>query len=451
MQPIILHIDMNSYFASVEQQDHPEWRGKPLGVCEHLGGIIIAASREAKLWGIGTGTPVWEAKKLYPKIILVKTKPDRYRYFTARFLKVFGDYTDHIDKYSIDEAFLDVTKACNIRLTIKDLGLQSAILNLKSQISNLVLVNPFEEAVRVAQEIKLRMRTEVGEWLTCSIGIASNKLVAKIGSDLKKPDGLVVVTDKDSPCAAQGESLLQYTKDQLYDRLELTDIPGIGKRQERNLNELDIHTLRDLRDYPESKLIARFGVQGHHLHNMGQLEGSWKENFEEENIKSIGHMYTLPEQYRKAEYVLPVLYKLSEMVAKRLRDQELMGNTISFFLHGSRHEGVGKSHHLKFSMYDGRDIFLQAVELHKALPVLPVVKLIGITVSGLSPLVVQQSLFKDEEKQMRIMKALDAVNEKYEDFTLSRCLAFSARHAIRDSVGFGRMKEFGKWYGAGGG
>ena len=115
MQPIIVHIDMNSYFATCEQQDNLEWRGKPLGVCEHLGGIIIAASIEAKKWGIKTGTPVWEARKLYPKIILTKTNPDRYRFYTARFLKVFADYTDKIEKYSIDEAFLDFTKACNIR------------------------------------------------------------------------------------------------------------------------------------------------------------------------------------------------------------------------------------------------------------------------------------------------------------------------------------------------
>src|SRR5580692_3603859 len=103
MQNIIFHLDMNSYFASVEQQDHPEWRGKPLGVCEHLGGIIIAASIEAKRWGIKTGTPVWEARKLYPKIILTKTRPDRYRLYIRRVIAIAGDYTSKVEQASIDE------------------------------------------------------------------------------------------------------------------------------------------------------------------------------------------------------------------------------------------------------------------------------------------------------------------------------------------------------------
>src|SRR6202142_692800 len=100
MQPIVMHLDMNSYFASVEQQENPEYRGKVLGVCEHLGGIIIAASIEAKRWGIKTGTPVWEARKLYPKIILSPTHPDRYRLYISRVLKIVGDYTGKVQQYS---------------------------------------------------------------------------------------------------------------------------------------------------------------------------------------------------------------------------------------------------------------------------------------------------------------------------------------------------------------
>src|SRR5581483_9322095 len=101
MTSIIFHLDMNSYFASVEQQDHPQWRGKPLGVCEHLGGIIIAASIEAKRWGIGTGTPVWEAKKMYPKIIPTRHHPDRYPFYTDRMMAIVSDYTGGVEQYSI--------------------------------------------------------------------------------------------------------------------------------------------------------------------------------------------------------------------------------------------------------------------------------------------------------------------------------------------------------------
>ncbi len=423
MQPIIAHIDMNSYFATVEQQDNPQWRGKPVGVCEHLGGIIIAASVEAKRWGIKTGTPVWEARKLYPKIHLTKTHPDRYRLYTSRFLKVFEDYTDRVEKYSIDEAFLDLTKACNIR-------------ELKN--GEWVLADPWEEAKRLTQEIKMRMKTEVGDWITCSVGISYSKLVAKIASDLQKPDGLTVVRPED--------------KESLYDRLNLTDIPGIGVRQERNLNKLGIKTLRHLRDYPVSRLITYFGIGGYHLHSMGQLEGSWKESFGEEieaPMKSIGHMYTIAQEFRKAKVMKPVLYKLSEMVGARLRVNGLMGDTVHVHIHDPERMCAGKGGRIGYHLQDGRDIYFEAMALLKqtGVPLEQLEKqsyLIGVTVAGLVPFEPQGTLFNNQKnfQQQNLMAALDKINDKYEDFTIARVPAFLARDIIRDSVGFGRMKEF---------
>lgn len=436
MQRIIAHIDMNSYFASVEQQDNLAWRGQPVGVCEHLGGIIIAASVEAKKWGIKTGTPVWEAQRLYPKIFLTPTHPDRYRYYTAKFLKVFADYTDDLEKYSIDEAFLDITKICN---TVK----------------NGVRQDPFIEAEAVVREIKLRMKTEVGDWLRCSAGIGTNKLIAKIASDMQKPDGLVVVRPED--------------KVKLYDKLALTDIPGIGFRMERRLNLLGIKTLKDLRDYPQSKLVEKFGIPGYHLYNMGQLEGSWKEGFIEEPLKSIGHMYTVAKEYRKPGVLEPVLYKLSEMVGARLRVNELTGDVLHVHVHtlakpkeqmmGEGVDGVsegfgrtyknidcvGKSRRLGYQIQDGRDIFLESMATLKSLQLDTTdasMYLIGVTVASLQPTSNQQSLFRFENIKKPIMFALDKVNDKYGDFTLARVPAFLARDIIRDSIGFGRMKEF---------
>jgi DNA polymerase IV len=422
MQPIIVHIDMNSYFASCEQQDNLAWRGKPLGVCEHLGGIIIAPSVEAKKWGIKTAMPVWEARKRYPKIILTKTNPDRYRFYTARFLKVFADYTDKIEKYSIDEAFLDLTKACNIRVP---------------SAKGLVAVDPWQEAERIIKEIKLRMKTEVGDWIRCSAGISYSKLMAKIASDLQKPDGLVIVRPEDKP--------------KMYQRLQLTDIPGIGYRMERNLGQLGIETLANLRDYPLEKLVTHFGIQGYHLHSMGQLEGSWKENFDNEadsNMKSIGHMYTIPQEFRKQKHVLQsVLYKLSEMVAVRLRVNELSGDTI--YVHVNDPERISASGGRKIGYFtqDGREIFLESKQLLKNSGVdfselERQVYFIGVTVSGLKPLTVQPSLFEQSNRRQRLLSSLDKINSKYDDFTITHVPAFLARDVIRDSVGFGRMKEF---------
>lgn len=428
MQPIILHLDMNSYFASVEQQDNPQYRGKPLGVCEHLGGIIIAASIEAKRWGIKTGTPVWEARKLYQKIILTKTHPDRYRLYISRVMKVVGDYTHLVEQTSIDELYLDATKACNVKV-----------------VSGQCLVdrNPFEEAVDIAKEIKRRMKIEVADYMTCSIGIADNKLLAKIASDMQKPDGIVVVTSNKFKVTSGDRGYLVFDKDDLYRQLKLTDIPGIGHRQEKNLNKLGIKTLLDLKNYPQSLLVRRFGINGHHLHKMGQLEGSWKPVVEaDDEIKSIGHMYTLPQEYRQTKFFAPVLYKLCEMVGRRMRKKNLEGNIIHFYIRDKNYEGCGESRKLGFFVCDGREIFLQAMDIYSKLKLSDsIFKLIGITVAGLRPSVNQLSLFGYEEKTKRISSALDKINSKYGDFTVCRVPVLSAKLAFSDSIGFGRVKE----------
>jgi DNA polymerase-4 len=443
MQKVVIHLDMNSYFASVEQQDFPEYRGKPLGVCEHLGGIIIAASVEAKRWGIKTGTPVWEAKKLYPKIILSHTHADRYRHYNRLMVGVVGDYTDYVEKYSIDEVFLDVSKVCN-----------TSSLAVSSQLS---AVSPFIEAIKVAHEIKERMKKEVGDYLRCGIGIAENKLLAKIGSDLQKPDGLVVIGNDElrmqnaecnctnSSFCIHNSAFLFLTKQDLYNRLQLTDIPGIGKRQEKRLNDLGIRSLKDLRDYSYSRLVAKFGIMGHHLHAMGQLQSTWKPKVEQEDkIKSIGHMYTLPQEYRDPKFFVPVLYKLCEMVGRRLRRQELMGNVISFYIRDKNYESVGKDEKLGFYIYDGRDIFLQCMKIFensmgKKIP--EDFKLIGVTVGGLIPFSDQLPLFQKDENRRRVSFALDKINDKYGDFTVSRVPVLAAGKVFRDSIGFGRLRE----------
>ena len=462
MQPIVIHLDMNSYFASVEQQDNVAYRGKVLGVCEHLGGIIIAASKEAKRWGIKTGTPVWEAKKLYPKIILVHTRAEAYREYHRRFLKVMRDYSNFVEPASIDEAYADVTRTCNVRVTSEKCKVQS-------------MANPWEEAVRVAMEIKQRMKKEVGDYLTCSIGIAENKLLAKIASDLLKPDGLVVITPVwrhpeprmhlrgegsntkeeilQSAALPQNDAtkrVLFLSKEDLYDKLKLTDIPGIAHRQEKRLNNLGIRTLKELRDYPLSRLIRVFGIVGYHLHHMGQLTGSWKSSVSfDETIKSIGHMYTLPKEFRKREFFEPVLYKLCEMVAERLRKKNLMGNIVAAYVRDGEYNSYGHSVKLSHDIFDARDLFWECRHILLNYPgiseVIGKCKLIGVTISGLKPFIFQQSLFKKHTAKASLMRAIDVVNAKYGKFTLSYTPVLKAGKVFRDSVGFGRVKEVGDY------
>ncbi len=419
MQPIIMHIDMNSYFASCEQQDNPAWRGKPLGVCEHLGGIIIAPSVEAKQWGIKTAMPVWEARKLYPKIILTPTHAERYRFYTRRFLAVLADYTSQVEPYSIDEAFLDISQVSCIRIPSQQ---------------GLIAVDPFIEAERIATEIKARIKKEVGDWLRCSVGIASNKLLAKIASDSQKPDGLVTV---------RPEQVLGW-----YTRLALTDIPGIASRQAKTLMSLGIRTLQDLKNYPVQSLIARFGVMGVHLHNIGQLTGSFKSRVSyDSTIKSMGHVYTLPKEVRERASLEPVLFRLCEMVATRLRTKSLVATGCSVHIHRAQ-DGVciAKSGKFKERVSDGRELFGYAMNVLRLLSVDEIVhfpcKRIGITAWGLQPYTEQLALFpKREARRHSLLLGLDRLRIKYGTEIIQRVVSFQAQGYIRDSVGFGRMKE----------
>lgn len=435
MQQIILHLDMNSFFASVAQADNVELRGKPVGVCEHLGGIIISPSREAKKLGIKTGTPVWEAKKLCPNIILVHTQAERYRFYHRVMVRIVSEFTASVEVYSIDEVFLDLTRVCNIRSPNK----------LKSQSAN-QLVNPSTEAVKIAKTIKLQMKKEMGEVLTCSVGIASNKTLAKIGSDLKKPDGIVVITESEKErIKMENLGALSFTTNDLYKQLKLTDIPGIGYRQEKNLNALGIKTLEDLKNYPKSHLVRRFGtVQGHHLYNLGQLSSSWKAHVkQDQELKSIGHMYTLPKEFRRPEFFIPVLYKLCEMVGRRLRRKGLEGNVLHFFSYDKNYRSFGNSLKLGDYISEGREIFLQAKTIFRK--VQPKgewgFKLIGVTVANLRPYSQQLSLFGHREENKKLSEALDQINNKYGEFTITRTPVLKSGKVFRDSVGFGRVKE----------
>ncbi len=165
---IIIHLDMNSYFASVEQQANPTLRGKPVGVCAYLhpSGCVIAASVEAKRMGVKVGMSLQDARKACRSTVFIQNDPTKYRAVTSRLFKILHELSDTIEHYSIDEAFVDLTG------WVKDEA----------------------EAAFLAARVKRRIKTEIGDWLRCSVGIAPTRFLAKFGSDRQKPDGLVIIT-----------------------------------------------------------------------------------------------------------------------------------------------------------------------------------------------------------------------------------------------------------------
>jgi len=378
----ILHIDMNSYFATVEQQANPLLRGRPIVVGGSLltRTVVAAASVEAKKYGIKSGMPMQEALRLCPHAVIVEGDQEKYVYVTQQFISIFENYTPVLEIFSIDEAFLDVT------------GTQAR----------------FGGAVAVAGEIKKRLREELGDWMRCSIGIGPSKLIAKLASDLKKPDGLVVVAPQDVPS--------------LLSRMKLSDLCGIGDRMERRLINAGIDTIDKLRATPEESLVRRFGVIGAVLHRMSLGEDSSPVLPYHLNppYKSMGHSYTLPKDSYDMDKVKRVLLRLSERVGRRLRHDHYSGRTVTLILRTPEFQTLHRQRTIGDYIDDGYRIYMEACSIMDSLCYRGGVRLIGVSVSNLLQHYRQIPLFPEDRKSHRLVAALDRINDRYGEWTIVR-------------------------------
>ncbi|MFH1620755.1 MAG: DNA polymerase IV [Patescibacteria group bacterium] len=288
---LIAHVDMNSYFASVEQQANPHLRGRPLGVCAYLHrhGCVIAASIEAKRMGMKVGMTMEDALAVCPSAVFVQNDPPKYRAVTSRVFSILHKLTDRVEYYSIDEAFLDLT-------------------------------GWYRDAAEAAWSLtraRRRMSVEVGEWLRCSIGIAPTKFLAKTASDMEKPNGLVII---------DYENL-----DLVLSRLELDGVCGIGPRIKRRLERLGIKSLLDIKRYPVGNLMRAFGKSG--LYLWCKMHGMEFESVAASECaappKTIGHSYCVPDHVNRDGNVFSVFIKLVERASRRLRKYGLLAKTVS--------------------------------------------------------------------------------------------------------------------------
>ena len=287
---LIAHLDMNSFFASVEQQARREFRGRPLGVCAYLGkqGCILAASIEAKKFGVKTGMTIAEAKRRVPSMAFVQADPTKYRAVIGKVFGLLHEMTDRVEHYSIDEAFMDLT------------GWYA---------NELAVIQPF-------LNVKQRIKNEVGEWLKCSIGIAPTRVLAKMASDHQKPDGFTMISHSS-------------TRAFLSERA-LTDVAGIGEKNRRKLQKLGVHTLIDFINYPSQNLIRLCGRDLYFL-QMG-LQGFDCQSIQgvpAETPKSVGHSYCLPRTVNQEGKVLPVFMKLVEKAGTRMRDLKRQAGSVT--------------------------------------------------------------------------------------------------------------------------
>ncbi|MDP4000811.1 MAG: DNA polymerase IV [bacterium] len=373
--PRILLVDMNSYFASVEQQANPFLRGKPVGVVasQYKTSCIIAASKEAKKLGIKTGTLVWKAQKIYPKIILLRQDPEKYREVSRRIAKIFYDYTDQVERYSIDEAFLDLSYFPPRIGGIK--GGRNKANNLPPLTPPVPgREQPQSNPLLIATEIKRRIRKEVGEWLTCSVGVAQNKFMAKLASSLEKPDGLTVVWRENLP--------------EIYKNLDLTDLWGISYGWKKRLARLGVFTPLQLCNYPLSNLISLFGKPGYWLwqrvnglekdevlveQNLSSPQGR-RTNFalrpsedevraRGESAKSFGHSWVLNFRTTDKERLKPVILRLAEKAARRMRKEGLQACGIYISIRMVDGSHFTKSKKLKYAINTGLEFYEEALSV----------------------------------------------------------------------------------------
>ena len=375
---VIIHIDMNAFFASVEQQANPALRGKPIAVVGSSGRTVITtASYEARARGVKTGMAVWEARRSCPEIILVVGDNRKYTSTSSRIMAIFSDYTPLVEVFSIDEAFLDVSGSLTL----------------------------FGSAERIACLIKARIFHIFG--LTCSIGIAPNKLLAKLASDMKKPDGLTIIPD-------DGVG-------RIMERLPVGALCGIGRNTERQLALMSIYSCGELGRCDLQRLTRRFGIVGKRLQEMGQGvdESPVVPQSEDDQVKSVGHSMTLRHDVSCREDILRYLLQLAEMVGRRARRYRVSGRTVTLQIRfADFFSNIGRQDTLSNHINRSEDIYRAAIGILDTIELSQPVRLLGIRLTNLQHHTEQLSLFEEERRRSKMALAMDAVNDRFGDFSV---------------------------------
>lgn len=336
----IIHIDMDAFFASVEQLDNPELRGKPVAV----GGsgprsVVAAASYEARKYGVRSAMPSVTAKKLCPDLIFVHHHFDRYQEVSSQIHEVFRNYTEIIEPLSIDEAFLDVTED---------------LMHIGS-------------ATIIAERIRKEIKKKTG--LTASAGISFNKFLAKIASDINKPDGLFVIEPANAAAFIEG--------------LKVEKFYGIGRVTAEKMHKLGIHNGADLKKWDMISLVRNFGKSGAFFYDIVRGKDDRPVEPDSER-KSVGTELTYEKDLTTSFEIITELYKVEKELMERLEHSETTGRTITLKIKFSDFRQITRSKTLQHYIKDFKTLHKEVTSIRKSIDLENVrIRLLGVTVSNL--------------------------------------------------------------------
>ena len=394
MERIILHSDCNSFYASVECLHHPEIREKPVAVggdIEQRHGIILAKNQLAKQFHVSTGEAIWQAKQKCPELIVLPPNFPLYLRFSRLARDIYLDYSNRVEPFGLDEAWLDITSSENQK----------------------------DKGERTAHEIRKRIREELG--ITVSIGVSYNKIFAKLGSDYRKPDAVTMITKENYR--------------QIAWPLPVSDLLYVGPATKRKLNGFGVHTIGELAQTPVEILRSKFGKIGDILWCFSNgLDSSPVADFQNQPVvKSIGNSTTAPRDLERDEDVKIILYVLADSVARRLREQGLKGRTIHFSVRDNSLFSFTRQKTLGFYTNLTEEIAGEALSLFREhyqwkRPV----RSIGISVSDLEAGTIcsQTGLFCDEvkrEKMERLDNAVDRLKARFGTFAVQPAVLLKDR------------------------
>ncbi len=376
MSRTIMCVDMDAFFASVEQQSKPYLRGKPIAVIGSGGRTVITTSSyEARKFGVKTGMNTYEAKKLCPHLIFVVGDNTKYTHTCTELGKIYAKFTPHVEIYSVDESFLDVTGTHHHFGGIEAMG----------------------------KTLKRIIRDRFG--INCTIGVGPNILIAKLASDLAKPDGLMWV-----PPDRVGA---------LLENLPVKKLWGIGHHTEKKLEAMGIKTCGELGRAPVSILRRRFGFTGELLKTMGMGIYDRSVAMREEEPKSIGHGMTLPRDIYERDQIEMYILQLSEMVGRRARKHGYGGRKVSLTIRYTDFHTFTKQTTLPSYTNDTHVIYHSALSILDTVRLRDRVRLLGVRLSHLEKESGQMVLFDDMRRRRALLEAVDQVNDRFGEYNLT--------------------------------